>query len=84
VRKTILWRSGFVAAALAGLVTGEGSSDEEAPQGLVHAVRAPDGTVRVPFLGGAFMTRNREMPIEMEQAIAGEPTDHPVVVLMAD
>ena len=48
------------------------------------AVRAPDGSIRVPFLGGAFVTRNRAMPPDVEQAIAGEPTDHPVVVWAGD
>jgi hypothetical protein len=43
-------------------------------------VRAPDGSLRVPFLGGAFVTYNREMPVEVEQAIAGIPTDRPVIV----
>ena len=43
-------------------------------------VRAADGSLRVPYLGGAFVTYNREMPIEVEQAIAGIPTDRPVIV----
>jgi len=43
-------------------------------------LRAPDGSLRRPFLGGAFVTYNQEMPVDIDQAIAGEPTDHPVVV----
>ena len=45
-----------------------------------NTVRAPDGSLRRPFLGGAFVTYNQEMPVDIDQAIAGEPTDHPVVV----
>jgi len=48
------------------------------------ARRYPDGSVRIPFLGGAFVTKNHEMPVEVEQAIVGEPTDHPVVVWAGD
>jgi hypothetical protein len=54
--------------------------DEQARPQTAAVVRAPDGSLRVPFLGGAFVTRNREMPIEIQQAIAGLPPDHPVVV----
>jgi hypothetical protein len=71
---------GLLAVAVAGCVGDPGDVQEREGR----AVRAPDGSVHVPFLGGAFVTHNREMPVEVEQAIAGEPTDHPVVVWMAD
>ncbi len=84
MQSTILWRSGLLAAAAAGLVMGcVGSTDggsDDAPGDPPVARRYPDGSVRVPFLGGAFVTKNREMPVDIEQAITGEPTDHPVVV----
>jgi hypothetical protein len=72
------------AAALASAGCGDTDDkseiDEQARPRLSAVVRAPDGSLRVPFLGGAFVTRNREMPIEIEQAIAGLRPDHPVVV----
>ena len=49
-------------------------------RGSANTARAPDGSLRRPFLGGAFVTYNQEMPVDIDQAIAGEPTDHPVVV----
>ena len=85
----------FIAAS-ALFVTGcaasaDSSADETAPaQGGGAAsmarkvVTAPDGSLRVPYLGGAFVTYNREMPIEVEQAIAGIPTDRPVIVWAGD
>jgi hypothetical protein len=89
----MLWRAahvGLVAVAAAGMLVaacvgnpGDDAADDE-PAALPAAVRAPDGTLRVPYLGGAFVTKNREMPIEVQQAIAGEPTDHPVVVWVGD
>jgi hypothetical protein len=36
--------------------------------------------IRRPFLRGAFVTYNTEMPIEIDQAIAGRKTDRPVIV----
>ena len=56
---------------------GEQSAGE---RGSPTTIRAPDGSLRRPFLGGAFVTYNHETPIDIDQAIAGEPTDHPVVV----
>jgi hypothetical protein len=52
------------------------TNDESA----ASAVVAKDGSIRLPFLRGAFVTYNRVMPIEVEQAIAGVPTKRPVVV----
>jgi hypothetical protein len=67
-----------ISAALAtGCLSGDDST--ELPR-TAQAVRAPDGSLRRPFLGGAFVTWNGEMPIDIDQAIAGEVTDHPVVV----
>ncbi len=88
MQSTILWRSGLVAAAAVGLLLGcvgnvDGAGDDS-PGDPPVARRYPDGSVRIPFLGGAFVTKNGEMPVEVEQAIAGEPTDHPVVVLAGD
>jgi hypothetical protein len=61
------------------------SADEGQPAPrAAEAVRAPDGSLRRPFLGGAFVTYNAQMPIEIEQAIAGETPDHPVVVWAGD
>jgi hypothetical protein len=34
----------------------------------------------VPFLGGAFVTWAESMPVEVEQAVAGQRTDRPVLV----
>ena len=42
--------------------------------------RAADGSLRRAFIGGAFVTWNSSMPIEIDQAIAGEPTRRQVVV----
>jgi hypothetical protein len=69
------------AVGAVALSTGCFSGDEgvEAPR-AAQAVRAPDGSLRRPFLGGAFVTWNGEMPIEVDQAIAGEVPDRPVVV----
>jgi len=81
-------------AASAIFVTGcaasaDSSVDETAQGGGAanvarKVVTAPDGSLRVPYLGGAFVTYNREMPIEVEQAIAGLPTDRPVIVWAGD
>lgn len=43
-------------------------------------VRAGDGSVRVPFLGGSFVTYNTDMPVEVEEAVQGKRTTRPVVV----
>jgi hypothetical protein len=58
----------------------------EMASGARHSqtVRGADGELRRAFLGGAFVTRNTEMPVEIDQAIAGEVTDHPVVVWAGD
>ena len=55
-------------AALGG---NPGSSPESASQ---------RPSARVPFLGGAFVTWADSMPVEVEQAVAGQRTDRPVVV----
>ena len=85
----------FIAAS-AIFVTGcaasaDSSANETAPADGDEAanvarkvVTAADGSLRVPYLGGAFVTYNREMPIEVEQAIAGIPTDRPVIVWAGD
>ena len=74
-----------ISAVSAGLAAGclGGDDSVEAPR-AAQAVRAPDGSLRRPFLGGAFVTWNGEMPTEMDQAIAGEVPDHPVVVWAGD
>jgi hypothetical protein len=36
--------------------------------------------VRVPYLGGAFVTYSGDMPVDVHQAIAGQRTDHTVIV----
>ena len=62
-----------------------GSADSEPASAREPAsVKAPDGSLRVPFLGGAFVTWSPEMPVDVAQAIAGEPTDHVVVVWAGD
>jgi|HubBroStandDraft_6_1064221.scaffolds.fasta_scaffold533459_2 hypothetical protein len=67
-----------------GVLSCGGANDEPAPrERAATAVRAPDGSLRVPFLGGAFVTKSPAMPVEMEQAIAGEVPDRPVVVMAA-
>jgi hypothetical protein len=71
---------GLLAVAMAACVGDPG----DVQQRRERPVQVSDGSVRLPFLGGAFVTHNREMPVEVEQAVAGEPTDHPVVVWMAD
>ena len=42
--------------------------------------RAESPSLRRSFLKGYFETRNRSFPVDVEQAIAGRPTDHPVYV----
>jgi hypothetical protein len=77
--------------ALAGMLMGMGCAGgaESTPESTgastpaergSQALRAPDGSLRRPFLGGAFVTWNRAMPIEIDQAIAGETPDHAVLV----
>ena len=50
------------------------------PMGASHGASASRSTQRVPFLGGAFVTWNEALPIEVHQAVAGAPTDRPVIV----
>ncbi len=69
--------------ALAYLASCGGADPDPAGAREPAVVKAADGSLRVPFLGGAFVTHNREMPADMAQAVAGEPTDHPVVVMAA-
>ncbi|WP_394827439.1 hypothetical protein [Pendulispora albinea] len=44
------------------------------------AERPESPALRRQYLNGYFQTRNAEFPVEVEQAIAGVPTDHPVMV----
>ncbi len=77
-------RSLLLITALAILGCVGAADDSSAPSDrAAKAVRAPDGSLRVPFLGGAFATKAPAMPVEMEQAIAGEVPDRPVVVMAA-
>jgi hypothetical protein len=79
-------REGMLLLSIAGvLATGcVGGGESEPVEQAAQMTRAPDGSLRRPFLGGAFVTWNEEMPIEIDQAIAGEIPDHPVVVWAGD
>lgn len=69
-------------AVLGLLGCGGDAGDTSAPaEGAAKTVRAPDGSLRLPFLGGAFVTKSPAMPVEVQQAIAGEVPDRPVVVM---
>ncbi len=50
---------------------------EEAAQ----SARPEPASIRRPFLGGYFETRNKEFPAEVEQAASGQRTDRAVIVL---
>ena len=88
-RGTLLLFAGcalVVASCGAPMDSSTGGDRAEAPSFGASAVaeHAADGSVRLPYLGGAFVTRGPEMPIEVEQAIAGRRTDRPVVVWAGD
>lgn len=86
-RRVTEWRPGRVAwtivagiaAAAGGCIAEPGESGEAVDRAGVER-RAPDGSIRRPFFGGAFVTYAPEMPIELDQAIAGQRPDRPVVV----
>jgi len=42
--------------------------------------RPESPAIRRAFLRGHFETRNTAFPVEVDQAIAGAATDHPVIV----
>jgi len=47
------------------------------------AERPASPSIRKPFVGGYFETRNKEFPFEVEQAMAGKRTEHTVIVWAA-
>jgi hypothetical protein len=63
--------------SIEGLVT---MGPQAAPNPGARSAPAARREVRVPYLGGAFVTYSGEMPIDVHQAIAGQKTDHPVIV----
>ncbi|MEJ7735703.1 MAG: hypothetical protein WKG00_41755 [Polyangiaceae bacterium] len=75
----------MVAVALP-LAACSGAPDAGSDETAALGPGASDGSAierpsaRVPFLGGAFVTWAESMPVEVEQAVAGRPTDRPVVV----
>jgi len=50
---------------------------EEAAQ----SARPEPASIRRPFLGGYFETRNKEFPVEVMQAASGQRPDRAVIVL---
>lgn len=81
----------LLAAMVLSCAPQAGSSAEESPSGesdgqaedIASPAASPEPRrkeVRVPFIGGAFVTYSGEMPADVHQAIAGEKTDHPVIV----
>lgn len=84
MRRTLLVLGAAMVAMGCGGVDGANGAEENAPADpqAKEVERAPDGSIRRPFLGGAFVTYNHEMPVDIDQLLAGEPTDHPVVVFV--
>src|SRR5262245_29292165 len=75
--------TGAAPATPSSVVLGSGIATPADEPDVVPAeklTRAADGSLRRSFLGGAFVTWNKSMPIEVDQAIAGERPRRPVVV----
>ena len=86
IASALLFVTGCVVSPESLPGSASGPSTDSSPESAGDAplarrvLRADDGSLRVPYLGGAFVTRSAEMPIEVEQAIAGVPTNRPVIV----
>lgn len=74
-------RRAALVATLLGLAAAScGSAAPSAHDDETDGLATTRIAVRRPFLGGAFVTWAQEMPVEVDQAIEGRPTDRPVVV----
>lgn len=79
-QRTFAVASALLLPALLACSGAPDGADDTGREGTTELETARQPVSRLPFLGGAFVTWSGEMPVEVEQAAAGLPTDRPVVV----